>query len=249
MKAQFLAEFLTELPPVIEERTVWFLSVDGSSNKKGSGAGIILEGPRHVIVEQSIRFGFETSNNQAEYEALIAGLRLAKDLGVRCLRCQTDLQLVAGQVNGEYQAREPLLQKYHNMTKKLMLQFEEVSIVHVPRCNNARADVLSKLMSTRKTGQHKTLIQEVLNTPSWDRDYVLEIQIRENSWMTPILNFLMHDILPEDRAEAKKIRRQAASNTVVKGELFRRGFSSSLLKFLDRKQPDYVLSELHRGTC
>jgi len=44
MKAQFLAEFLTKLPPVIEERTFWLLSVDGSSNKKGSGAGIILEG-------------------------------------------------------------------------------------------------------------------------------------------------------------------------------------------------------------
>jgi len=126
-----------------------------------------------VIVEQSIRFGFEMSNNQAEYEALIAGLRLAKDLEVRCLRCQTDSQLVAGQMNGEYQAREPLLQKYHNMTKRLSLQFEEFNIVHIPRCDNARAEILSKLASTRKTGQHRTLIQEVLNTPSWDRDYVL----------------------------------------------------------------------------
>jgi len=71
MKAQFLAEFLTELPPVAEEKTVWLLSVDGSSNKRGSGADIILEGPGEVAVEQSIRFGFDTSNNQAEYEALI----------------------------------------------------------------------------------------------------------------------------------------------------------------------------------
>jgi len=68
-----------------------------------------LEGPGQITKEQSIRFGFTTSNNQAEYEALIAGLKLAKDLGVRNLKCQIDSQLVAGQMNGEYQAREPLL--------------------------------------------------------------------------------------------------------------------------------------------
>jgi len=90
MKAQFLAEFLTELPLVIKERAVWLLSVDGSSSKKEGGAGVILEGHGHVAIEQSIRFEFETSNNQAEYEALIAGLRLKKDLGVGTLRYQTD---------------------------------------------------------------------------------------------------------------------------------------------------------------
>ena len=96
MKAQFLTDFLTELPPIAEEKTFWLLSVDGSSNKKGSGVGIILEGPGEVAVVQSIRFEFDTSNNQAEYEALISGLRLARDLGVRNLKCQTDSQLVAG---------------------------------------------------------------------------------------------------------------------------------------------------------
>jgi len=109
MKAQFLAEFLTELPLVTKEKACLLLSVDGSSNKKGNDTGIILEGPGHIAVKQFIRFGFETSNNQAEYEALIVGLRLAKDLGVRSLKCQTDSQLVAGQMNGEYQAKEPLL--------------------------------------------------------------------------------------------------------------------------------------------
>jgi len=96
MKAQFLAEFWIELPSITEKRASWLLSVDGSSNKKGSGAGIILEGPGQVVVKQSIRFEFETSNNQAEYEALIAGLRLTRNLGVKSLKCQTDSQLVAG---------------------------------------------------------------------------------------------------------------------------------------------------------
>jgi len=62
-----------------------------------------------MAVEQSIRFWFDTSNNQAEYEALIVGLRLARDLGVKNLKVQTDSQLIAGQMNGDYQARESLL--------------------------------------------------------------------------------------------------------------------------------------------
>jgi len=65
MKAQFFTDFLTELPPVVEEKTFWLLSVDGSSNKKGSRVGVILEGPGDIVVEQSIRFRFETSNNHS----------------------------------------------------------------------------------------------------------------------------------------------------------------------------------------
>jgi len=140
--------------------------VDGSSNRKGSGAGIILEGSGEVAVEQSIQFGFDTSNNQAEYEALIAGLRLARDLGVKNLKCQTDSQLIAGQMNGDYQAREPLLQRYYHVEKNLILHFDEANIIHVPRAENDRADFLSKLVSTKKIGQHRTLMQEVLYAPS-----------------------------------------------------------------------------------
>ena len=55
--------------------------MDGSSNNKGAGADIVLEGPGELLVEQSLQFGFKTSNNQAEYEALIAGLELAQDTG------------------------------------------------------------------------------------------------------------------------------------------------------------------------
>jgi len=88
MKAQFLANFLIELLPMAEKNDWWSLNVDGSSNNKGGGVGAILEGPDELTVEQAIRFGFEISNNQVEYEALIAGLKLARELGVKRLRCQ-----------------------------------------------------------------------------------------------------------------------------------------------------------------
>uniref|UniRef100_A0A151UE70 RNase H type-1 domain-containing protein n=1 Tax=Cajanus cajan TaxID=3821 RepID=A0A151UE70_CAJCA len=65
-----------------------------------------------MVVEQSLRFGFKTSNNQAEYEALLAGLRLANDLGVTRIKCWSDSQVVTGQVNGTFQIKEPTLLLY-----------------------------------------------------------------------------------------------------------------------------------------
>nr|KYP73704.1 hypothetical protein KK1_006352 [Cajanus cajan]KYP73711.1 hypothetical protein KK1_006359 [Cajanus cajan] len=78
------------------------MHVDGSSNNQGSGAGIILEGPTRLTLEQSLRFAFKASNNQAEYEALLAGLRLAQEIGVRRLTCWTDSKVVAEQVNDNF---------------------------------------------------------------------------------------------------------------------------------------------------
>ena len=77
MKAQFLADFIVDLPQRKEEHEWWTLNVDGSSNKNGSGVGVNLEGPFQITLEQALWFNFETSNNQAKYVALIVGLKLA----------------------------------------------------------------------------------------------------------------------------------------------------------------------------
>ncbi|RDX64711.1 Retrovirus-related Pol polyprotein from transposon 17.6, partial [Mucuna pruriens] len=114
VKAQALADFITKLtpngPPTVDEGE-WYLSVDGSSNQTRSGAGIILEGPEGVLIEQSLHFDFRASNNQAEYEALLADMRLARELEAKRLTAKSDSKLVTKQVNGEYQAREPQLTK------------------------------------------------------------------------------------------------------------------------------------------
>jgi len=82
----------------VEAGAQWMLSVDGSSNQQGSGAGIILEGPNGVLIEQALRFTFKARNNQAEYETLIVGMLLAKEMGAQSLLEKSDSQLVTGQV-------------------------------------------------------------------------------------------------------------------------------------------------------
>lgn len=82
MKTQFMAEFAGNDQTTIDW---WTLYVDGASNVKRSKAGIILEGPDNIVLEQALKFNFKASNNQAEYKALIAGLKLAREVGAKKL--------------------------------------------------------------------------------------------------------------------------------------------------------------------
>jgi len=90
IKGQVYADFVVEL------------SVDGSSNQQGSGADVILEGPNGLLIEQALRFAFKASNNEAEYEALVARMLLAEEMGVKSLLAKSDSLLVTGQVTSEY---------------------------------------------------------------------------------------------------------------------------------------------------
>jgi len=257
IKAQFLADFVVELsePPVENQavgKVTWILSVDGASNLRGSGAGIVLEGPEGVLIEQSLRFAFKASNNQAEYEALIAGMLLAKGMGVTKLLVKSDSALVAGQVNGEFQARDPQLAKYLEVVQAIAKNFVLLEFVHVPREQNSRADLLSKLASCSKPGQHKSVIRETLIAPRIDvqeEHQVLEISGTEESWMAPFKSYLADGKLPKDSNESQKIKKNSSRYTLIDGHLFRYGYSRPLLICVGRKEADRLMAELHEGIC
>ncbi|XP_010241423.1 PREDICTED: uncharacterized protein LOC104586028 [Nelumbo nucifera] len=94
-----------------EAHPTWRLFVDGSYNAKGSRAGLILT-PDDAVIEYALRFDFPASNNEAEYEALLVRLQLARDLGSKHIEVFSDSQLVVNHVNGEYEAREQSIAKY-----------------------------------------------------------------------------------------------------------------------------------------
>ena len=170
IKGQVYADFVAELSPgrTQQEEEVgsrWVLSVDGSSNQQGSGAGVVLEGSNDLLIKQTLKFSLKASNNQAEYEALIAGMLLAKEMGARSLLAKSDSQLVTGQVTGEYQAKDPQMAAYLKYVQVLKGAFAAFELVHVPREQNACADLLAKLASSGKGERQRTVIQETLKTP------------------------------------------------------------------------------------
>ncbi|XP_020207086.1 uncharacterized protein LOC109792120 [Cajanus cajan] len=99
-------------PATSKGKITWTLHVDGSSNVKGGAVGIILEWPNGILIEESLKLDFQATNNQAEYEALLASLRLAHYVGATKILCNSDSKLVAEQLAGTYQAKDPLLQRY-----------------------------------------------------------------------------------------------------------------------------------------
>jgi len=158
IKAQCLLDFVNDLQHTPTEDQ-WTLHVDGSSNPKGVGADIVLEGPNDILIEKSLHFAFKTSNNQVEYEAILAGLSLAREVGIKTLTCKTDSKLTVGHLNDEFQIKDPfLLQYYHLVRAVIQSAFEQVRIEHIPRTDNIRVDILSKLASTKLKSRHRSLL-------------------------------------------------------------------------------------------
>ncbi|XP_057426101.1 uncharacterized protein LOC130719494 [Lotus japonicus] len=250
---QSLIDFVAELTPTEgdKENAEWVLSVDGSSNESGSGAGVSIESPDKMLIEKSLKFGFRASNNQSEYEALIAGLRLAIELGVQKLYIKGDSQLVVKQVRGEYQVKDPQLSKYLEIVQRLMQAIEHVRIEHIPRSQNECADALAKLASTGRLGNYQTVIQEILPHPSTD---MLEFKVAkaigngEPSWMDPIIDFLSQQ--PQDESKnTKEKRREASFYTLVGGQMYRQGIMSPMLKCVDAAKSQEIMAEVHEGVC
>ncbi|GKC54113.1 reverse transcriptase domain-containing protein [Tanacetum coccineum] len=144
----------------------WILFTDGSSCTDGSGAGLILTNPEGMEFAYTLRFRFNATNNEAEYEALITGLRIAKQMGVKNLQANVDSRLVANQVNGTYVAKDTDMIRYLEKVKTLTDSFKAFSIKQVPRSENKKDDTLSKIASTIFAHLSKQVLVEKLKEKS-----------------------------------------------------------------------------------
>ena len=92
--------------------------MDGSSNRQAGGAGVVLLSPEGDIVECMIRLDFPTTNNEAEYEALVAGLDLARAIGATSVVIYCDSQVITNQINGDYECKGERMRLYLNQVRK-----------------------------------------------------------------------------------------------------------------------------------
>ncbi|GJT33223.1 reverse transcriptase domain-containing protein [Tanacetum coccineum] len=152
---------------------------------------------------------YKATTKMAEYK-LIAGLRIAEQIGIKNLQANVDSRLVANQVNGVYVAKELGMIKYLEKVKNLTSAFEEFSIKQVPRGENKKADTLSKMASTSFAHLRKQVLVEELKEKSLDEKEVLAaVEEEGRTWMTPIYEYLTEEILPEEKRKARAIRRKA----------------------------------------
>jgi ribonuclease HI len=130
---------------------VWKLHTDGASNARGNGVGIILESPKCKTIVQAVRCEFPATNNEIEYEALIMGLTLAHDLGVRAIEVYCDSLHVANHINELYMARDSKMVAYLKAVKLLIDRYDKFDIRQVSRDQNTQADALAAIGSMFKS--------------------------------------------------------------------------------------------------
>ncbi|GJS51271.1 reverse transcriptase domain-containing protein [Tanacetum coccineum] len=237
VKGQILADFIVERPEEDSPDTLmkveealpepWILFTDGSSCTDGSGARLILTNPEGMKFTYALRFRFDATNNEAEYEALIAGLRIAEQMGVKNLQANVDSRLVANQVNRTYVVKEADMIRYLEKVRALTSSFKAFSIRRVPKGENKKGDALSKIASTSFAHLSKQVLVEELKEKSIGEVEILAVVEEEgDTWMTPIFEYLTEETLPANVKKARALRRKS-----------------------QRFAANYVLSEIHEGSC
>nr|GEV03706.1 reverse transcriptase domain-containing protein [Tanacetum cinerariifolium] len=165
IKGKILADFIMKCleddpqDTTMEDEEVlldpWILFTDGSSCIDGSGVGLIITNPKGMEFTYALRFRFDATNNEAEYEAVIAGLQIAERMRVKNIQANVDSSLVANQVNETYVAKEPGMVKYLEKVKNIASNFKEFSIKQNPgreqksRC--IKQDCVHQLCSPEQT--------------------------------------------------------------------------------------------------
>lgn len=113
-----MADFIAETPQKPHrgvsslKNRWWILHLDGASRASGSGMGLLLQSSNREQLEQAIRLGFPTSNNEAKYDAILDGLSLVLTFSMSKLEVCSDSQLVIGQIQGEYEAKDECMARY-----------------------------------------------------------------------------------------------------------------------------------------
>jgi ribonuclease HI len=156
IKSQVLADFVaewvdTQLPAALIQSELWTMFFDGSLMKTGAGVGLLFISPLGKHLRYVLRLHFPASNNVAEYEALVNGLRIAIELGVRRLDARDDSQLIIDQAMKNSHCRDPKMEAYCDEVRRLEDKFCGLELNHVARRYNETADELAKIASGRTT--------------------------------------------------------------------------------------------------
>ena len=179
---------------------------------------------------------FRTTNNEAEYKALVARLDLAKAAGATSVVLYCNFQVVTNQVNGDYECRGERMKRYLDQVRRRVDELY-AKIIQIPRGKNKQADHLAKATST----EHITTLDNVLFfvqlSPLIDSIDVQEIGF-ESNWTTPLVSYLKNGVLPNERQAARNLKVQVARFILMKDVLYKKGFFRPYLRCLGPEEVD-----------
>ena len=151
-----------------------------------------------------VRLNFPTTNNEAEYEALVAGLDLAKVARATKVIVYCDFQVVTNEVNGDYECKGERMKKYLDQVRERVSKLQ-AKFIQIPREENKQADRLAKATSAEYMLLPSKVLSFVQISPLIDNVSVQEVN-SESNWTTPIVSYLKDNTLPDGKGAARKMK-------------------------------------------
>jgi ribonuclease HI len=271
IKLQILADFVSEwteiqMPPHKERPEHWIMYFDCALNLEGAGTGVLLISPQGEQLKYVLQIHYKDSNNGAEYEALIHGLHIEVSLGIKQLLAFGDSKVIIEHVNEEWDCVKDTMDAYCAEIRKLEGQFKGIEFQHVPHNNNIATDVLSKLGSRRALVPAGVFVQDLRKpsiklldfsnpeppsndqNPAPPRDVLMTE--KEDDWRKHFIDFILDQLVPDDKAERERITRQSTNYVMIGSDLYRKAASTGILmKCILRSEGLQLLAEIHSGEC
>jgi hypothetical protein len=219
-----------------------------------------LISPTGEQLKYVLQIFWKVSNNEAEYEALLHGPRLAVSLGIKRLQVYDDSAVVINQVNKSWDRNKENMDAYCLEVRKLENKFYGLEFHHIVRDNNVATYVLSKLCSTRAQVPAGVFVHE-LHAPSIPEPAPMttdlapppggqEVMMIDVDWRQPFIDYIREQKVPTDKNLAEQIIHRAMSYVLVGDKLYRRGATSGVLrKCVPREEGKDILEEIHKGVC
>ncbi|XP_074346468.1 uncharacterized protein LOC141685255 [Apium graveolens] len=201
------------------------------------------------MIEYALKLDFPTMNNEAEYEALIAELGLAKAVRAKNLKVCGDSRLVIAQINRKFEAKDDTMAKYLRVVKGILTQFDEWYAEHVPREENTTTDVLSQFTPSEIENYPRSIYFQVLKTPTIHVINLIAPVGLTSCWIDPIKTHLKTGWLPDDAQEAHKQSVRTLRYSLIEGLLYKRFFDIPYLKCLRPLEAKEALKQTHDEIC
>src|SRR3954452_11345361 len=263
IKSQVLAYFVADCTEASEgapmpEPEPWIMHFDRSKRHQGSGAGVTLKSPTGEELKYVLEIHFTATDNMAEYEALLHGLRIAKEIRIKHLICCGDSDLVAQQVAGTWKANNSVMEAYRDEVDEIAKCFPGYKVKYIPRDDNTAADMLSKLGSGRKPIPPRVFLEhlQVASVKGADEENpdmavspAKDVMVITPLWTKPYLDYLLHQKLPEDETLARQIVRRSKSYVTLDNQLYKRSTTGVFQKCVSQQDGIEILREVHLGDC
>lgn len=219
----------------------------------GNGIGAVLVSPNGDHYPFTSKLDFDCTNNMAEYEACIMGVRAAIECKIKVLEVYGDSALVIYQLKGEWETRDPKLIDYRKLVLELVKEFDDITFHYLPRDENQMADALATLASMIKVNKQedvKPIRMSIYETPAHCYNIKKDEERDDHPWYHDILQYMKNREYPDQTSENdKRTLRRLAIDYVLDGDiLYKRRKNQVLLRCVDAVEAKKILEEVHEAS-